>query len=149
MILPTRKGSIGQGAAPCVGHRGIRDGVSETLKSESCKKKGSLSESPRVLSWRRTNSQLGRIFTMANLLGERGAARSASDGASSSSRAPSQEVPTERAAPWCMSLEEIDNSPSRAYFAKKYGAEKAKSREQECRLATCAFLQESGHRLRL
>ena len=102
-----------------------------------------------MLSWRRMNSQLGHIFTMANLLGERGAARSASDGASSSSRAPSQEVPTERAAPWCMSLEEIDNSPSRAYFAKKYGAEKAKSREQECRLTTCAFLQESGMKLRL
>ena len=86
---------------------------------------------------------------MADHSRDRGAARSASNGASSSSRAPSQEVPPERAAPWCMSLEEIDNSPSRAYFAKKYGAEKAKSREQECRLATCAFLQESGHRLRL
>lgn len=48
-----------------------------------------------------------------------------------------------------MSLEEIDNSPSRAYFSKKYGADKAKSREQECRLTTCAFLQESGQKLRL
>ena len=86
---------------------------------------------------------------MSDQLRERGAARSASNGASSSSRAPSQEVPTELEAPWCMSLEEIDNSPSRAYFSKKYGADKAKSREQECRLATCVFLQESGQRLRL
>ena len=86
---------------------------------------------------------------MSDQLRERGAARSASNGASSSSRAPSQEIPTELEAPWCMSLEEIDNSPSRAYFSKKYGADKAKSREQECRLATCVFLQESGQRLRL
>jgi len=59
-------------------------------------------------------------------------------------------IPSERAAPWYMSGEDIDNSPSRAFFVKKYGSvEKARSREQECRLTTCAFLQESGQKLRL
>lgn len=61
------------------------------------------------------------------------------------------DFPSERAAPWFLSLEEIDNSPSRAFFARKYGnsIEKARVREQECRLTTCAFLQESGQKLRL
>jgi hypothetical protein len=62
----------------------------------------------------------------------------------------SRDIPTERAAPWYLSLEQIDHSPSRSYFVKKYGSvEKARMREQECRLTTCAFLQESGQKLRL
>ena len=59
------------------------------------------------------------------------------------------EIPNERAA-WYLSSEEIDKSPSREYFIKTYGTEeKARHKEQECRLASCAFLQESGQKLRL
>jgi hypothetical protein len=61
-----------------------------------------------------------------------------------------REGPSEKAAPWYMSLEDIEESPSRQYFVQKYGSvEKARIREQECRLSTCAFLQESGQKLRL
>ena len=68
------------------------------------------------------------------------------NGASSSENG----MPTERAAPWYLPLEAVENSPSKDYFIRKHGsAEKARSREQECRLTTCAFLQESGQKLRL
>ena len=59
-------------------------------------------------------------------------------------------VPTEAAPPWYLTAEQINNSPSQQYFVRKYGSvEKARSREQESRLTTCAFLQESGQKLRL
>jgi len=49
-----------------------------------------------------------------------------------------------------MTLEEIEESPSRQYFVRNFGSvEKARTRENECRLTTCAFLQESGQKLRL
>ena len=74
-------------------------------------------------------------------------------GASSSAAAAaaaSRDLPSERAGPWYLSLEEVEQSPSRQYFVTKYGSvEKARSREQETRLTTCAFLQESGQKLRL
>jgi len=57
---------------------------------------------------------------------------------------------SERAPPWYLTAEEIENSPSRAYFVKKYGSvERARSREQESRATACAFLQEAGQKLRL
>jgi len=59
-------------------------------------------------------------------------------------------MPTERAAPWYLSSEQVENSPSMQYFVRKYGSvERARSREQEARQTTCAFLQESGQKLRL
>lgn len=62
----------------------------------------------------------------------------------------SSATPSEAAAPWYLTAEQIEASPSRQYFIRKYGSEeKARSREQECRLTTCAFLQESGQKLRL
>ena len=51
---------------------------------------------------------------------------------------------------WYLTAEQIDNSPSRQYFVRKYGSvERARTKEQESRLETCAFLQESGQKLRL
>ena len=63
----------------------------------------------------------------------------------------SQDIPiSERATPFYLSPEEIELSPSRQFFIRKYGSvEKARCREQETRLTTCAFLQESGQKLRL
>ena len=59
-------------------------------------------------------------------------------------------VPSERAGPWYLMKEQVENSPSQQYFARKYGSvERARIREQEARQTTCAFLQESGQRLRL
>ena len=57
---------------------------------------------------------------------------------------------SEAAPPWYLTAEMIESSPSRQYFVRKYGSvERARSREQESRLTTCAFLQESGQKLRL
>ena len=59
-------------------------------------------------------------------------------------------MPAEGAAPWYLTAEHIEDSPSRQYFIRKYGSvERARIREQESRLTTCAFLQESGQKLRL
>ena len=63
---------------------------------------------------------------------------------------PSREPPSEAAAPWYLTADQIEASPSREYFVRKYGSvERARIREQESRLTTCAFLQESGQKLRL
>ena len=46
--------------------------------------------------------------------------------------------------------QQLDHSPSRDYFIRKYGSdERARQREQESRLASCAFLQAAGQKLRL
>ena len=71
-----------------------------------------------------------------------------------SSGAPPEErqPPTERAAPWYLTPEQIANSPSQSYFMSRMSGctvEKARSKEQEYRQATCSFLQESGQKLRL
>ena len=59
-------------------------------------------------------------------------------------------LPSERAGPWYLNPEQIENSPSRQYYVRKYGTvERARTREQEARQTTCAFLQESGQKLRL
>ena len=59
-------------------------------------------------------------------------------------------LPSERAGPWYLNSEQIENSPSRQYYVRKYGTvERARTREQEARQTTCAFLQESGQKLRL
>ena len=58
--------------------------------------------------------------------------------------------PSERAGPWYLTAEQVENSPSRQHFIRKYGtAERARTREQEMRQTSCAFLQESGQKLRL
>jgi len=51
---------------------------------------------------------------------------------------------------WYLSKAEIDDSPSRAYFLRKYNSvDQAREKEQSSRRLTCAFLQESGQKLRL
>lgn len=57
---------------------------------------------------------------------------------------------SDQPSPWYQTAEVLDESPSRAYFVRKYGSvERARSREQEYRQQTCAFLQETGQKLRL
>jgi len=53
--------------------------------------------------------------------------------------------------PWFLTKEQIDSSPSRKYLLKKCGndVEKAHNSETQYRRLTCAFLQESGQKLRL
>lgn len=74
--------------------------------------------------------------------------RCAMSGASSSHELNQEDIDDQ--SPWYLSLDAIQGSPSHQFFTRKYGSvEKGRSKEQEVRLTTCAFLQESGQKLRL
>ena len=84
---------------------------------------------------RRTSAAAAPLFSPATM-------------SSSNSAIPAEE----RAPPWYLTREQIDNSPSQQYFMARHPGctvERARSKEQEYRQATCSFLQESGQKLRL
>jgi len=60
-------------------------------------------------------------------------------------------APSERSSPWYLTRAQIENSPSRKFMVEKCNGdvEKARDRETQQRRLTCAFIQESGQKLRL